>query len=553
MEPSPPSARPWPTASPGTLAAAVVVAAAAVRLGAFVAGSGDPYVQFRQGDEAYYHAWATAIAQGHWARGASFFTTPLYAYVLALLYRIAGDGLALARSLNVLLGVGTVALVFLAARRWVGRGAAVAAAALVGFCAAPVSYELFAEKTSLVLFLTALTFHQVGRASERGTPGRWLLAGLSGGAASLAHTLLLVAAPAVWAHLAVNARGAGRPAARSAAFFTLGFALALAPATAHNWLQDRSFLLVCSTGGNTFYMGNGEGNLTGAYTVPPFAVSNAVSEERGFAAEAERRTGRRLRPSEVSAFWLREGLRDIAAQPALAARRFWRRFRWTVGAAEITDTRTFEFYEERHRPLRLLPWGFGLVSALGLTGLALAAGSRALAFPVAFTALFTAGTSAILVYGRYRLPLIVPLSLLGALALARAVEWARRRRTGALAALGALAAALGWFVYAPVPPLDEVSFFIDYSNQGNRYWDRGEFERAFAEYEKALRVRPGDLPAVPRLYARLGGIYAGRGELRRSEALLREGAARYPADREIGALLQEVSRRLAGTGASASP
>jgi tetratricopeptide (TPR) repeat protein len=104
-------------------------------------------------------------------------------------------------------------------------------------------------------------------------------------------------------------------------------------------------------------------------------------------------------------------------------------------------------------------------------------------------------------------------------------------------------------VHAPVPPLDEVSFFIDYSNQGNRYWDARDWERAFAEYEKALRVRPGDLPAVPRLYARLGAIYAARGELRRAEALLREGAQRYPADGTIGAQLREVSRRL-GAGSA---
>jgi tetratricopeptide (TPR) repeat protein len=105
--------------------------------------------------------------------------------------------------------------------------------------------------------------------------------------------------------------------------------------------------------------------------------------------------------------------------------------------------------------------------------------------------------------------------------------------------------ALAWLVYAPVLPGHPVDFYTDYNNQGNRFWDLRQYERAFAEYEMALRVRPGTNPAVPRLYAGLGRIYAGRGELRRAEELLREGSARHPADREIRGLLEEVRQRAA--------
>jgi tetratricopeptide (TPR) repeat protein len=169
-------------------------------------------------------------------------------------------------------------------------------------------------------------------------------------------------------------------------------------------------------------------------------------------------------------------------------------------------------------------------------------GRRALAFPVGFTLLFAAGISAILVYGRYRLPLLVPLSLLAAAGLDRILRVARERRR---LHLGAAAAALARLIYAPVLPGVPVDFVTDYSNHGNRFWDLGQHDRAFEEYEKALRVRPGVNPGVPRLYVGLGRIYIGRGELHRAEKLLREGAARYPADRDIPRLLEEVQRRTA--------
>jgi hypothetical protein len=305
--------------------------------------------------------WALAILGGRWERGTPFFTTPLYAYFLALAYRFGGHSIEYIRFLNVLFGIGTVILTCLTARRLLGRHAAVAATALIGLCAAPVFYEWLPEKTTMVLFLTALFFFLLARASTAGSPSSWLPAGLIAGLACLGHTLLLVALPAVSIHVALNRGRTRGAAAKMLVLFTLGFMLGLAPATVHNWLQDRSFVPVCTTGGITFYIGNSQGNQTGRYVPPPFATSNAVSEENDFISEAERRLGRPLKPPRPP----RSGsarVGEIGANPALALRRFWRRLRWTFGDAENTGSRTFEFYRERHRWLGPASLGLGLNS-----------------------------------------------------------------------------------------------------------------------------------------------------------------------------------------------
>ena len=92
-----------------------------------------------------------------------------------------------------------------------------------------------------------------------------------------------------------------------------------------------------------------------------------------------------------------------------------------------------------------------------------------------------------------------------------------------------MAGVIAWFLRGPVLSTDvEVSFFPDYYNQGNKYWNLGKYDLALAEYEKALNVRPGDHPGVPRLLEMLANEYVKNGDLRRAETLLQRAAARYP-------------------------
>jgi tetratricopeptide (TPR) repeat protein len=84
----------------------------------------------------------------------------------------------------------------------------------------------------------------------------------------------------------------------------------------------------------------------------------------------------------------------------------------------------------------------------------------------------------------------------------------------------------------------EVSFFPDYYNQGNKYWNIGAYELATAEYEKALSVRPGDHPGVESLYRFLASVYLKGGQLGRAQTLLQKAALRYPSNSEFHEKLQ---------------
>lgn len=158
-----------------------------------------------------------------------------------------------------------------------------------------------------------------------------------------------------------------------------------------------------------------------------------------------------------------------------------------------------------------------------------------------FTLLFILGLSLFFVYGRYRLPLLVPLSMLAAVALRRAWAYARERRLKALGSWCLAAGVIAWILHGPVLPANlEVSFFPDYYNQGNKYWSLGQYDLALAEYERALYVRPGDHPGVEPLFQSLAHLFLRQNRLGRAETLLHEAAQRFPENQDFRKMLQTL-------------
>lgn len=314
--------------------------------------------------------------------------------------------------------------------------------------------------------------------------------------------------------------------------------------SSHNYLQDSDFVLICSNGGQSFYTGNHAENISGLYTSPRFSTANLKYEEENYRKEAERHLGIILCPSEVSNYWVRQGWQEIMADPRLSLKRFWRKVRWALGDRELTDTRTFNFYGDRLPVLRLPLWGFGGISLLGILGALWVFRDRKYVMFWGFLLFYCSGISLFFVYGRYRLPLLAPMSILAAAGLARAYEMFMQHRFTAFAAPFLIGLPVAWLVFSDVLPGSKESFFPDYYNQGNHYLRRGMVEKATLEYEKALWVRPGDHPAVLMLINRLSDLYVSLDQPGKAETLLRKALKKYPQNEELRQKLQQVARSM---------
>lgn len=526
-----------------TWLALLLGAAALLHLAHAAVAARDPYLAFRVGDEAFYDGWARRIAAGALVGDRPFFTTPLFAYVLAGLYRLRLDGLAAILAVNAALGVATAWLTFLAARRLAGPTAALWACAIVAFARPVLVYEGAPEKTTLVLFLCAAALAAAAWAAESPTWRRALATGALAGVAGLAHALALLLLPAFAVHLAVN--GGLRRALRPAAVAVAGALAALAPATLHNAVTGGGLVLVCWNGGQSLYVGNHLGNATGLYTSPPFSRATIEEEERAFRDEAARRAGRPLRADEASAFWTRQALREMAAAPGLTAARFLRKLRWAVNQEELADTRSYPFYAGRLPTVRWLLWDFGAPAVLALLGAAALWRRRWAALPLAFAALYAVALGVFFVYGRYRLPLLLPAAILAGALLASARELLAERRPAVWALRAGAAALAVLVVFGPVLPRSPESFFPDHFNQGRRLLVAGRTDEALVELEKAITVKPGDHPALGPVALDLAQLHLARGDRAAALRVLAEAARARPADPALAAALA----KLGATGA----
>ncbi len=474
-------------------AAGVVVAALAVRLTYVAQLARTPLFSELVLDPAYYHEWARRIAAGDWLSGTEAFEqSPLYAYILALIYRFAGAGLLAPRIVQALVGAGTCLLVFLIARRVFGRPAALAAGLLAAVYAPSIFYDGMIMKTTYAIFLTAA----MGAAlvhSEGSRRGLIFWAGVLLGLASLVRDNLILLSPilALWLALDVWIRGGLdarriREAAARVLLFAAGVALAVLPVLVRNVAVSGEWVLLTAGGGEVFYIGNNPG-ADGKYSPPPFVRAASGVEHEDFRREAARRLGHRLTRREASDFWLREGLRWIAGHPLDYAALLGRKILIFLNAYELPDNQNF-YHHRLMVPLLGLPlptWAALLPLAAAGIVLTLAAWREILPL-YAIAGGYIATVMLFFNFARFRMPLVPILLAFAGEALVTLPGALRRSlsRSRLSMALGAAAAAL--LVALLALPLDSLHRGQSEAQLADLMLRSGRLEEAIAGSRRAI-------------------------------------------------------------------
>lgn len=228
------------------------------------------------GDEVQYEQLAenVALGRGFFTDKNPFFPgerlyawqAPLYPYMLATLYVLAGPSPVAARALQVLLGVMTVWLVHdLARRAWPGsgdRGTAQWAAVLVALYPGLITNTHLLLSETLFTLLLLLSFDLLARtrASRRQSWWAAAAAGMAFGLATLTRGTSLYFAPlaAVWLALPGDTLRAWLRPLRwgPALLFLMACGLTLAPWALRNAGVFGQFELLESKGGVNFWLGN---------------------------------------------------------------------------------------------------------------------------------------------------------------------------------------------------------------------------------------------------------------------------------------------------------
>jgi len=419
-------------------------------------------------DPLMYDEWGWALARGEATGGGVFFQDPLYAYVLALVYSVLGHRFMPVVLLQSLLGALVPAILYLAARVGFGRNTAAAAGIIAALYLPAIYYEGLILKTALATFLVALWLGLTAWAIRRGRLASWVVSGvvLGLGCLSRGNLLLMVPVTAAWV-LVESTHQTSEPVGSAAVLsdrgrwaavgaLLLGCAVVLLPTALRNRVVGSEWVLTTANAGQNFYIGNNPLNETGEYQRLPFVDPNPKYEQRDFALEATRRSGRSLAAREVSSYWFSEARHWIAGHPGPWSRLLWQKLRVYWGAYEIPDNLDYYLYRERAPVLCLALPGFGLLAPLGLLGGVLA--WRLRGWPrllVLLVVVYSASVILFFVFSRFRMAMVPALYVLaahGAMELWRSVRRSvrepRERPRAAALVLGFLV--LFGFVNLPV-------------------------------------------------------------------------------------------------------
>ncbi|HET9480883.1 MAG TPA: glycosyltransferase family 39 protein [Candidatus Polarisedimenticolia bacterium] len=453
-------------------------------------------------DLGYYRDWALRIAAGSSERAELFEQSPLYAWFLAGVFRLFGDGLTAPRLIQIVVGAATCVLIYRTGRLLLSPGSGLAAGLLAALYGPFLFYDGMLMKEVFAVFFVTLALLAIARGSASHR-GMLAAAGLFLGLGALVRDNLILVALPVAAWLLVEpwlAATPGRTTARArdglerSAAFAIGLLLVVGPVTARNYRVSGEFVPLTTGAGEVFYIGNNPA-ADGRYAPPPFVRAAAAVEHEDFRLEAARRLGRppgTVSRKESSDYWLDQGLGWIRAHPGDFAILVLRKLSLFWNHYELPDNHSYD-HHRRLMPILSLPLPvFGLIAPLAAAGIVLSADRWRRLMPLyVLGAGYLASVMLFFVFGRFRLPIVPVLLVFGGHAVAAAgaaLLPATRPRRLARLSLAAAVAVAAWLFVAIDREDDPVHVGQSRGRLAELLLRAGRLQEADAESAAALRL-----------------------------------------------------------------
>jgi tetratricopeptide (TPR) repeat protein len=355
----------------------VLALALAVRVMHFSSALQSPLSYQPGPDEDYYLRFGEAVALGSGADGPEFtFMDPGYGYLLGAAFKLVGVNPVAVYLLQALLDTATAYGIFVIGRLLGRDRAGLYGALLYGLTSTAIMFSATLLKevwvASYVTWWVAAALALLR--SERRLA--WALFGaFCGVGIALRSTLLLFGLAALLLpglRRSTDTATVRAPAgwASTALLVMLGMVVALTPWSLRNFHAVGSLSPLPDNGGIVLHQVYNPENPESAIWIPPFVNYLHPSEIwRGYSAEAERRSGHSLSPSEADAYWRKEALDFIREHPGQVLADAAHKSAVFLADTEVPNNRSSA--EERlfSPVLRLLPPPMAWLLAMGLAGL----------------------------------------------------------------------------------------------------------------------------------------------------------------------------------------
>jgi 4-amino-4-deoxy-L-arabinose transferase-like glycosyltransferase len=412
--------------------------ALAFRLAVLLETARTPFLEVTNIDSTSYHEWARDIVAHGWTPTRTFYQSPFYAYFLALIYRLAGDGPWAPRLAQIVVGSVTPVFAYAIGTRLFTRRVGWIAGLAVALYGVLVLEEVTLSKTSLLVVAALGGMAAYLRYGPGAHAGGLAVAGTCFGLAVVGVAQWLLPFAVLAAYLPWLATGRPTRARGLAAGAFLGAGLVvLAPVVAWNSFNGGGLVLTSGGAGLNLYEGNNE--RTTGLAAPPAGLRDIPEYEEEDARKlAERAVGRPLSPAEVDRYWSSQAWAFVRNHPGAWLALLGRKLTVLWNAYEIPDNYHYAFMREQFIPALRGGVTLAVVGPLALVGMAMPFWRRrgVLAFTLAWAA-YMVTPLAYYVRGRYRLPLAPFLAVLAGVGVERLVRAVAARRWDHASALAA--------------------------------------------------------------------------------------------------------------------
>lgn len=389
-------------------------------------------------DSRFYYDWALSLFNGQGFGPSVFFMSPLYGYIISLVFRAVGEGIPQVVFFQLILSLANLGLIAWFTVRRFGSIAGLLAGIFYTLFAPSIYYGSVLQSTTLILFLTlaALTFLDM---HHRHSGRLWIiLTGIAIGLSVLARPIALLLVPAFGLTFM---RYRMKYVLEITAILAGTVFLVIFPAMLRNYLQGGEWYLTTSSAGVNFYIGNHEEAL-GIYTESPWLSSaEPTMEWSDYQREAQRLTGHPLDVGETSRFWMKKGLSWIISQPIRYLGLELKKLAYFFNRVEIPNNVSYYGVREYSSVLRFLGFiNFGLIAPLGLVGLFITRREWGWGTSVALIGTYLLASLLFFVSGEYRYPIVAVLIPYAAGMIVRVIHMFRNREVekGQFALIGFL-------------------------------------------------------------------------------------------------------------------
>ncbi len=468
-----------------------------LRLIALVRLTDSQFLLPHAGDMQFYNNWALRILHGHWQTEGAFYGLPLYAYLLAAIYKVCGYSPFLPGLLQAALEGGTAVLLYkLGSTVFVERSEddlsrraqAIGLLAVIGwaFFQPAEAYSIILMPTSWLVFIFWFLVWQVVKCPVAPTLSVLLLGGVLVGFTAMGIATVLFLVPLLIAALFLRWKGSAGRRVGGTALLMAGVFLGASPAWGHNYFVARDPVFLSAHSGVNFWIGNNP--LANGYPkFPPGLHAGQEAMLEDSITTAEKAAGRPLKRSEVSTFWSAKASAWIHQHPGawvrligVKIRNFWNAFQYD----DISVVTAL-----RDQAIILPGISFGMVAALALPGLLIACWKYPAARWVAAAVLLHMGSLlTVFVTERYRLAAVPGLLLFAGFGI---WELGRNFATGKLReATLFLILLFGATGFVSLPQKDPTLWALDTYNSGLQALDIGNLSRARQKLDRAYAYSP---------------------------------------------------------------